>query len=112
MEQIPPTGKRPKRSMPLGDAKNAGDTQTCGSWLACDLSNTVCQTRRLASKLGSYGGEVRLFTDTEAGKDPAQQIVGAEFAGNFTQRLLCLTQIFSQQLSGTGQGQLRTSMLE
>ena len=31
-----------------------------------------------------------LFTDAEAGKDPSEQIVGAESTGNLTQQLLCL----------------------
>ena len=37
-----------------------------------------------------------LFTDAEAGKDPAQQIIGAEGAGDFPQGLLGLTQVFGQ----------------
>ena len=34
-----------------------------------------------------------LFTDTEAGKDPSQQIIGAECTGDFTQSVLGLSQI-------------------
>ena len=42
-----------------------------------------------------------LFTDAEAGKDPSQQIIGAECAGDFAQRLLRLPQIFGEQFTGT-----------
>jgi hypothetical protein len=53
-----------------------------------------------------------LFADAEAGKDTAKQIIGAKCTGNFTQRLLRLTQIFGQQLTSTGKGQLRATVLE
>ena len=53
-----------------------------------------------------------LLTDAEAGKNPPQQIVGAECAGNFPQGMLSLSQILCQQLAGTRQSQLSTTMLE
>lgn len=37
-----------------------------------------------------------LFTDAETGKDPPEQIIGAERSGNFPKGLLSLTQIFCQ----------------
>jgi hypothetical protein len=39
-----------------------------------------------------------LFTDAEAGEDPAQQIIGAECTGYLSQQLLRLTEILCQQL--------------
>ena len=65
------------------------------------------QTGRERTCLWTTGG---LFTDAEAGKDPSQQIIGAEGAGDFPERLLGLTQVFGQQLTSTRQGQLGTSM--
>src|SRR5471032_1639975 len=53
-----------------------------------------------------------LFADTEAGKDPSQQIIRAERAGDLAQQLLCLTQILSQQLPGPRQGQLCATVLQ
>jgi hypothetical protein len=47
------------------------------------------------------GNAEGLFTDAEAGKDPAQQIIGAECPGDLAQRLLGLPQIFGQQFTGT-----------
>jgi hypothetical protein len=40
-----------------------------------------------------------LFTDAEAGEDPAEQVIGAECPSDFAQKLLSLTQIFGQQFS-------------
>ena len=54
----------------------------------------------------------RLLTDAEAGEDPTQQVIGAECAGDFTQGLLSLAQIFGEQLAGTRQGQLSAAVLK
>lgn len=44
-------------------------------------------------------GKTSLFTDAEAGKDTAKQIVGTERPGDLTQCLLRLTQVLGQQLT-------------
>ena len=35
------------------------------------------------------GRDEGLFTNTETGKNPAQQVIGCEFTGDFTQGFLC-----------------------
>src|SRR5471032_876124 len=53
-----------------------------------------------------------LFADAEAGKDPPQQVIRAECAGNLTEELLSMAQILRQQLAGTRQGQLCMTVLQ
>ncbi len=50
-------------------------------------------TLRRAKQTGANGLPVNnegLFTDAEAGKDPSQQIIGAERTGDFPKQLLRL----------------------
>src|SRR4029453_13117827 len=54
--------------------------------------------------------ECALLSDTEVDKDPAEQIVRAEFAGDLRQRLLTLAKLFRHQLAG-GLGQELPSRL-
>src|SRR4051812_36245859 len=42
----------------------------------------------------------RLFPDAEARKDPAEEIVTGEFAGNFVQSLLRYPELLSDELTG------------
>ncbi len=53
-----------------------------------------------------------LLTDAEAGEDSAKQVVGTECAGNLAKRLLCLTQVFGQQLSSARQGELSPAVFQ
>ena len=53
-----------------------------------------------------------LFTDAEAGEDPAQQVIGAEGASDFAQELLSQAQIFGEQFSCARQCQLGPTVLK
>ena len=53
-----------------------------------------------------------LFADAETGEDTPEQVIGAEGTGDFPQHLLGLAQVFGQQLTGSGQGQLATPMFQ
>jgi hypothetical protein len=47
----------------------------------------------------------QLFTDAELGKDPSEEIVGRELAGDLGKRVLRLAQFFRQELAGAALGQ-------
>jgi hypothetical protein len=49
-----------------------------------------------------------LFANAETGKNPPQQVIGAESTGELTQKVLGLAQIFGQQFTGTCQCQLHS----
>lgn len=56
--------------------------------------------------LRQQSGSLRLLADAEARKDDAQQVVGAELAGDLVQRVLREAQLFGQQVERLGlQGQ-------
>jgi len=42
-----------------------------------------------------------LLANTKAAEDPAQQVLGGEFAGDRRKALLCLAKLFGHELSGT-----------
>jgi hypothetical protein len=53
-----------------------------------------------------------LFTDTEAGENAPQQVIGAKGPSDFAQGLLRHPQVFGEQFAGPGEGQLSMPMLE
>ena len=55
---------------------------------------------------------LRLLADTEAGKDPAQEVVAGEFAGNLVQRLLGAAKLFGDELAGTAFLELALSFID
>lgn len=82
--------------------------------LAMTGTNTNRGQKKAAPKSGFVANRNPMgsLANAEAGENPAQQVIRAECSGNFTQHLLCLAQILCKQLTGTGEGQLRTAMLE
>src|SRR5690606_29153648 len=70
-----------------------------------------CRPRQ-AARLRLSRLVARLLADTEAGEDASQQVVGAESAGDFSEGLLRMAQIFGEQFAGAHQRQLRAAVLE
>ena len=54
----------------------------------------------MTAKHACYCYHLHLFTNTKAGEDSSQQVIGTEFSGDFTQHLLRLAQVFGQQFTG------------
>src|ERR1700730_9781057 len=71
----------------------------CGSrWTA--LTSALCCAR------------TRLLADAEAGKDPAQEVVGGELAGDLVQGLLGAAKLFGYELAGAAVLELALSFVD
>ena len=93
------TGLNPQKSRRMSKSrarKNRSREESARHWAKISEKERTDRPERPVC-----GQRKGLFTDTEAGKDPSQQIIGAERAGDLTQRLLRLPQIFSQQFTST-----------
>ena len=80
----------------------------CSShWLALGINTLfavdfLCNRRLGPEVVGELLGEsCCLFADTKTGEYFSQQFVAADSAGNFTQMILALPQVFGEQLAST-----------
>ena len=53
-----------------------------------------------------------LFSDAEAGKNPAQEIVAGELAGDFVQGLLGAAKLFGDELAGAAVRELTLGLVD
>ena len=101
------TGLNPQKRGHEGKCRPRKSRQCLG-----DVRGNGLKREKQTGTNGLSVSEDGLFTDTEAGKDPSQQVIGAECTCDFPQQLLRLTQILCQKLPCPRQGQLCPTVLQ